>query len=94
MKMVNISVKVSGYDYWNNPIEPYVRNSRNSIEWTNDLKVGTNILANIDTKQIEEIVEIFDTYEQNFKCDNCLDWGCALCCSSDNEIRARQGTFS
>ena len=33
------------------------------------------------------------TYESGATCPNCQGWGCSKCCSSEAEIRAKQGIF-
>lgn len=32
-------------------------------------------------------------YKQHVSCKYCEDWGCSLCCGSQQEIMSRQGTF-
>ena len=94
MKMINVKVEVSGFDDWGNLIKPYVRNIPSSIELTPEIKIGYNHLENINTRQVETIIELLETYTSHFNCDNCHDWGCNQCCNSADEIRARQGIFS
>ena len=42
------------------------------------------------TEQVEKTAKNSTNYK---KCDSCQGWGCYNCCSSPEEIRARQGTF-
>jgi hypothetical protein len=94
MKMIEVQVEVSGYDSWDNKITPYIRKTNNIVEWKPNIKIGTNILEDINTRQIEKVVKIIETFEKEFNCNRCQDWGCSQCCENDNEIRARQGIFS
>lgn len=94
MQMIKIKVEVSGFDSWNNKIQPYIRKTLNTIPYNEHLKIGTNILKDVNTRQIETIVALYEIYNQNFNCNDCQDWGCTKCCSTDDEIRAKQGIFS
>ena len=94
MQMIDVQVESSGVDSWGNKIKPYIINIPITIEWTPELAIGTNILKNIKTKQIQTVTKLLNRYEKSFQCDECHDWGCTACCSSTAEIRNRQGTFS
>lgn len=40
----------------------------------------------------KEVKGTLDSHKEPTGCD-CQGWGCMKCCSSEAEIRARQGTF-
>ena len=94
MKMMEIQVEVSGIDDWDHTIKPYIRKMHNHVKYNEEFIIGADVLKNIDTKQIEIIVHIFNTYNRDFNCDECQDWGCINCCDSSDKIRSRQGIFS
>ena len=92
MKMLDIQVEVSGFDNWDNPIQPYKKHV--SIQWKPHYTIGSDTLYDINTRQINTIVAILGTREQHFNCNVCQDWGCHECCNTDEEIRNKQGMFS
>ena len=95
MKRMEVQVEISGIDDYGNTIKPYLlTNIHRHVKWEPHYKIGSNILENVKTKTVEKIVKIFSIYEKEFNCDNCEDWGCEKCCSSQEEIRNRQGIFS
>ena len=94
MKVIDISVEVSGKDSWGNTIAPYTRNINSTIAWSVDCKIGTNHLERINTEQVETILWMSEPYEKKYSCNECMGWGCKSCCGSVHEIRSKQGIFS
>ena len=45
-----------------------------------------------DVSRMVQYIERLEGKLQNSRC-SCDGWGCSNCCSSEAEIRARQGTF-